>query len=65
MTDRNKEYDEALSYIKQLGANWGIDAALKENNLNALVLPASPLAQIPAGMKVILFVRVFELISFL
>ena len=60
-TGRNSAFFEALASNKELGATRGIDAALKANKLDALVLPAPGLvATTPAGMAVMLSVRVFR-----
>ena len=61
-TGRNSTFFEALASNKELGATRGIDAALKTNNLDALVLPAPGLVSTtPAGtMAVMLSVRVFR-----
>ena len=63
-TGRNSTFFEALASNKELGATRGIDAALKTNNLDALVLPVPGLvASVPAGMVVMLFwlsVKVFR-----
>ena len=49
-TGRNSTFFEALANNKKLGATQGIDAALKTNNLDALVLPVPGLvATVPAG----------------
>ena len=56
-TGRNSTFFEALAFNKELGATRGIDAALKTNNLDALVLPAPGLvATGPAGMAIMLSV---------
>ncbi|KAK7683068.1 hypothetical protein QCA50_013740 [Cerrena zonata] len=47
--ERNSTYFEALAFNKELGATRGIDAALQEHNLDALILPAQGLATIPAS----------------
>lgn len=52
-TGRNSTFFEALASNKELGASRGIDAALKINHLDALVLPACGLTTRPAGMTVI------------
>ena len=60
-TGRNSTFFEALASNKELGATRGIDAALKTNNLDALVLPVPGLvATGPAGMVVMLSERVFQ-----
>ena len=63
-TGRNSTFFEALLLNKELGATRGIDAALKTNNLDALVLPAVPspwiLTTVPAGMAVMFAVTVFH-----
>ena len=60
-TGRNSTFFDALASNKELGATRGIDAALKTNNLDALVLPAPGLVSTgPAGMEVMLSVRVFR-----
>ena len=62
-TGRNSAFFEALALNKELGATRGIDAALKTNNLDALVLPAPGRATLPAGMAVMFGVRVFQTYS--
>jgi amidase len=58
-TGRNSTFFEALASNKELGAARGIDAALKTNNLDALVLPApGRVTTPPAGMA--MSVRVFR-----
>jgi hypothetical protein len=57
-TGRNSTFFEALASNKELGAARGIDAALKTNNLDALVLPAPGLlTTVPAGMAVMLSLK--------
>ena len=61
-TGRNSTFFEALASNIELGATRGIDAALKTNNLDALVLPAHWQAHglattRPAGMAAILSVK--------
>ena len=48
ITGRNSTYFGALAFCKELGATRGIDAALKQHNLDALILPAQGPATIPA-----------------
>jgi amidase len=45
----NAAYFAALAADKDLGATRGIDAALKANNLDALILPAPGFTTVPAG----------------
>ena len=45
----NATYFQALAFDKELGATMGIDAALKANNLDALILPAPGFTTVPAG----------------
>jgi hypothetical protein len=49
-----RKYDEhyyrALAYVRQLGREQGIDAALKEHNLDALVAPAYTTVSHPTYM---------------
>ena len=40
---------QSLAFDKDLGATRGIDAALKQNNVDALVLPAAGRTTVPAG----------------
>lgn len=40
-TGMNSAYFSALAFNKELGATRGIDAALKEHKLDALILPAA------------------------
>jgi hypothetical protein len=49
--EMNQTYFQALAFDKDLGATRGIDAALKEHNLDALVLPAPGFTTTPAGME--------------
>ena len=49
----NATYFQALAFNKELGATRGIDAALEEYNLDAIVLPAPGLAPAPAGLFVL------------
>jgi hypothetical protein len=61
-TGRNSTFFEALASNKELGATRGIDAALKTNNLDALVLPVPGLvATVPAGRTVRLSVGLFRI----
>ncbi|OBZ66433.1 hypothetical protein A0H81_13690 [Grifola frondosa] len=46
----NSTYFAALAFDKDLGATRGIDAALKANNLDALVLPAPGFTTVPAAI---------------
>lgn len=48
-TGMNQPYFDALAFDKDLGATRGIDAALKEHNLDALILPAQGFTTVPAG----------------
>lgn len=45
----NSTYFEALAFNKELGATRGIDAALQQHKLDALVLPATGYTTVPAG----------------
>lgn len=47
----NSTYFDALAFNKELGGTRGIDAALKEHNLDALVLPAQGFTTVPAGKQ--------------
>lgn len=58
-TGRNSVFFEVLASNKESGATRGIDAALKANRLDALVLPAPGLTTRPAGMAVVWTARVF------
>jgi amidase len=51
-TGRNSTFFQSLAFDKELGATQGIDAALRANHLDALVLPATGLTTVPAGMVV-------------
>ncbi|KAF4612718.1 hypothetical protein D9613_011815 [Agrocybe pediades] len=53
VTDMKDTFSHNPSYDYELGATRGIDGALKEHNLNALVLPmaASKLAAIPSAIS--------------
>lgn len=46
----NSSYSQALALDKELGASRGIDAALKQHNLDALVLPVVVLSTTPSGI---------------
>ncbi len=46
----NASYFQSLADDKDLGATRGIDAALKEFNLDALILPAPGLTTVPAAI---------------
>ena len=48
-TGRNATFFQSLAFDKDLGATRGIDAALKQNNVDALVLPAAGRTTVPAG----------------
>lgn len=48
-TGFNPSYYRALAFDKELGATYGIDAALEMYSLDALVLPAPGCTSIPAG----------------
>ena len=48
-TGRNSSYFQSLAFDHDLGRTRGIDAALKQFNLDALVLPAPGLTTVPAG----------------
>jgi hypothetical protein len=58
-TGRNSTFFQSLAFDKELGATQGIDAALRANHLDALVLPAAGLTTVPAGMVIMLFLRAF------
>ncbi|KAI0342451.1 amidase signature enzyme [Trametopsis cervina] len=49
-TGMNATYFQALAFDKDLGATRGIDAALHQFNLDALVLPAPGLVTVPAAI---------------
>ncbi|KAF9078324.1 amidase signature enzyme [Rhodocollybia butyracea] len=49
-TGMNAQYFASLAFDRELGATSGIDAALKENNLDALLLPAGGLTTVPAAI---------------
>ncbi|PSR75763.1 hypothetical protein PHLCEN_2v8880 [Hermanssonia centrifuga] len=49
-TGMNASYFQSLADDKDLGATRGIDAALKEFNLDALILPAPGLTTVPAAI---------------
>lgn len=49
-TGRNASFFQALAFDKDLGATRGIDAALKQFNLDALVLPAPGFTTVPAAI---------------
>ncbi|KJA17813.1 hypothetical protein HYPSUDRAFT_1003003 [Hypholoma sublateritium FD-334 SS-4] len=49
-TGRNASFFQSLAFDKELGATRGIDAALKQNNLDALVLPAAGRTTVPAAI---------------
>ncbi|CAA7270086.1 unnamed protein product [Cyclocybe aegerita] len=49
-TGRNTSFFQSLAFNVELGATRGIDAALRENNLDALVLPARGLTTTPAAI---------------
>ena len=46
----NSTYFEALAFDKDLGATRGIDAALKQFELDALILPAPGFTTVPAAI---------------
>ncbi|KAI0795623.1 amidase signature enzyme [Abortiporus biennis] len=46
----NSTYFQALAFDKDLGATRGIDAALKANKLDALILPAPGFTTVPAAI---------------
>ena len=48
-TGFNATYFQALAFDKDLGATRGIDAVLREHNLDALILPAPGFTTVPAG----------------
>ena len=48
------EYRQGLAFKKELGATRGIDAALREHNLDALVLPFGSYVTSPSGASRIL-----------
>ncbi|KAF8883191.1 amidase signature enzyme [Gymnopilus junonius] len=49
-TGRDAAYFQSLAFNKDLGATRGIDAALKANKLDALILPAAGLTTVPAAI---------------
>ena len=49
-TGRDATFFKALAFDHELGATQGIDAALKEHNLDALVLPAPGFTTVPAAI---------------
>lgn len=49
-TGFNASYFDALAFDRDLGATQGIDAVLKEFQLDALVLPAPGLTTTPAAI---------------
>ncbi|THU98508.1 amidase signature enzyme [Dendrothele bispora CBS 962.96] len=49
-TGFNATYFQALAFDHELGRNRGIDAALKQFNLDALLLPSSGLTTVPAAV---------------
>jgi len=49
-TGRNSTFFQSLAFDKELGATRGIDAALKANRLDALVLPAFGFTTVPAAI---------------
>jgi hypothetical protein len=51
-TGRNATFQAALAVYHDLGRTRGIDAALKQFKLDALVLPAPGLTTVPAGKHV-------------
>ena len=55
----NSTYFQALAFDKELGGTNGIDAVLKEHNLDALILPAPGLTTVPAGERPTIFNNVF------
>lgn len=50
-TGRNASYFQSLAFDHDLGRTRGIDAALQQFNLDALVLPAPGLTTEPAGKQ--------------
>lgn len=50
----NSAFFAALAFDRDLGATRGIDAVLKQHNLDALVLTAEGFTTVPAGMRIIL-----------
>ncbi|OCB88695.1 amidase signature enzyme [Sanghuangporus baumii] len=46
----NATFFQALAFDKDLGATRGIDAALQEHNLDALILPAPGFTTVPAAI---------------
>ena len=49
-TGMTAAYFQSLAFDKELGATQGIDAALKANNLDALLLPAPGFTTVPAAI---------------
>ncbi|KAF8630745.1 hypothetical protein AX17_005340, partial [Amanita inopinata Kibby_2008] len=49
-TTVNQKYFDAIQHNRKLGATEGIDAVLKKHKLDALILPASGLAAVPAAI---------------
>ncbi|KAF8879003.1 amidase signature domain-containing protein [Gymnopilus junonius] len=49
-TGRNAAFFQALAFDHELGRTRGIDAALKEHQLDALVLPAPGFTTVPAAL---------------
>ncbi|KAF8188069.1 amidase signature enzyme [Pholiota molesta] len=49
-TGRNATFFQSLAFDKDLGATRGIDAVLKEHNLDALILPAPGFTTVPAAI---------------
>lgn len=49
-TGMNSTFFQSLAFDKELGATRGIDAALKQFNLDALVLPAPGFTTVPAAI---------------
>ncbi|KAI6015247.1 amidase signature domain-containing protein [Pisolithus orientalis] len=49
-TGRNATFFEALAFDREMGGSQGIDAALKQYNLDALVLPAPGYTSTPAAI---------------
>ncbi|PPR01017.1 hypothetical protein CVT26_015618 [Gymnopilus dilepis] len=49
-TGRNASFFQSLAFDHELGGSRGIDAALKEHRLDALVLPAPGFTTVPAAL---------------
>lgn len=51
-TGRNASFFQSLAFDKELGGARGIDAALSEHGLDALLLPSAGRTTVPAGKMV-------------